>query len=287
MLAWYLGSWYDPKVLQAYNSATPPPGPMASTVLSSGRPIRRLSLNVAQGARHGLQQLHPAGQAAAGPERFHGSRVMSSAPTVYDAVIVGAGASGSIIAKQLGLAGKKVLVLEAGAGVPPNINAFMQRSTLRSPRRPSRRIRPINAAGQRRSDRSVDPGRRPSDRADPARGQLAGPAPGLSDPAGPEKAFASTYERVALAARCGIGWHEPAFPAERLRDADEVPAGSRLAAELCGPRSLVRRSRVRDRRVGECGRQAALGITFPPGARPSMQAIRPAWSTTMSTRHPA
>ena len=64
---------------------------------------------------------------------------MSSAPTVYDVVIVGTGASGSIIAKQLGLAGKKVLVLEAGAGVPPNINAFMQRfytSVAKTPESP-------------------------------------------------------------------------------------------------------------------------------------------------------
>lgn len=47
--------------------------------------------------------------------------------THYDVVIVGAGVSGAMIAKQLGLAGKKVLIVEAGAGIPPNNNAFMER----------------------------------------------------------------------------------------------------------------------------------------------------------------
>ena len=64
---------------------------------------------------------------------------MSAATTDYDVVIVGAGASGSILAKQLGLAGKKVLILEAGAGTPPNINAFMQRfytSVAKTPESP-------------------------------------------------------------------------------------------------------------------------------------------------------
>ena len=41
---------------------------------------------------------------------------MSAATPQYDVVIIGAGVSGNIIALQLGLAGKKVLILEAGAG---------------------------------------------------------------------------------------------------------------------------------------------------------------------------
>jgi len=45
----------------------------------------------------------------------------------YDVVIVGAGVAGAMIAKQLGLAGKKVLILESGAGLPPDINDFMER----------------------------------------------------------------------------------------------------------------------------------------------------------------
>jgi choline dehydrogenase-like flavoprotein len=52
---------------------------------------------------------------------------MSPNPVTYDAVIVGAGVSGAMIAKQLGLAGKRVLILEAGDGIPTNIDGFMQR----------------------------------------------------------------------------------------------------------------------------------------------------------------
>jgi choline dehydrogenase-like flavoprotein len=45
----------------------------------------------------------------------------------WDVVIVGSGFAGALIANELGKAHKKVLVLEAGAGVPPNINAYMRR----------------------------------------------------------------------------------------------------------------------------------------------------------------
>ncbi|MFI5021624.1 MAG: GMC family oxidoreductase [Alphaproteobacteria bacterium] len=44
----------------------------------------------------------------------------------YDAVIVGSGVAGALVAKQLGGAGKKVLILEAGAPAPTNINAYMK-----------------------------------------------------------------------------------------------------------------------------------------------------------------
>ncbi|HXQ73468.1 MAG TPA: hypothetical protein VN844_23410, partial [Pyrinomonadaceae bacterium] len=44
----------------------------------------------------------------------------------YDVVIVGAGVSGNLIAKQLGLAGKKVLILEAGLAVPDNREEYME-----------------------------------------------------------------------------------------------------------------------------------------------------------------
>jgi choline dehydrogenase-like flavoprotein len=45
----------------------------------------------------------------------------------FDAVIVGAGLAGALIAKQLGTAGKRVLILESGAAIPVNLNDYMQR----------------------------------------------------------------------------------------------------------------------------------------------------------------
>ncbi len=47
--------------------------------------------------------------------------------TPYDAVIVGSGIAGALIAKQLALKGKHVLILEAGAEVPPNIDDYLER----------------------------------------------------------------------------------------------------------------------------------------------------------------
>src|SRR6185503_13137482 len=51
---------------------------------------------------------------------------MSNGPSPqYDVVIMGAGVSGNLIAKQLGLAGKKVLILEAGLPVPDSREDYL------------------------------------------------------------------------------------------------------------------------------------------------------------------
>ncbi len=50
----------------------------------------------------------------------------NGASTQYDVVIIGAGVSGNLIAKQLGLAGKKVLILEAGLEVPDSREQYME-----------------------------------------------------------------------------------------------------------------------------------------------------------------
>jgi choline dehydrogenase-like flavoprotein len=44
-----------------------------------------------------------------------------------DVVIVGSGIAGSLIAKVLATAGKKVLILEAGEEMPPDVNGYMDR----------------------------------------------------------------------------------------------------------------------------------------------------------------
>jgi glucose dehydrogenase len=51
---------------------------------------------------------------------------MSANSPQYDVVIVGAGVSGNLIAKELGLAGKKVLILEAGLSVPDSREEYME-----------------------------------------------------------------------------------------------------------------------------------------------------------------
>jgi len=45
----------------------------------------------------------------------------------YDVVIVGAGLAGSIVAYQLGRAGKKVLIIDSGVAVPVSREAYMER----------------------------------------------------------------------------------------------------------------------------------------------------------------
>jgi choline dehydrogenase-like flavoprotein len=57
----------------------------------------------------------------------------------YDVAIVGSGVAGTLIAKFLATRGKKVVILEAGAKIPPNINAYMERfftSTFKVPESP-------------------------------------------------------------------------------------------------------------------------------------------------------
>src|SRR2546430_1172212 len=45
----------------------------------------------------------------------------------FDVVIVGSGFAGALIANELAKPGKKVAILEAGDGIPPNINDYMER----------------------------------------------------------------------------------------------------------------------------------------------------------------
>ena len=51
---------------------------------------------------------------------------MSGSEPQYDVVIIGAGVSGNTIAWELGLVGKKVLILEAGVAVPDSREQYME-----------------------------------------------------------------------------------------------------------------------------------------------------------------
>src|SRR5713101_1665303 len=105
-----------------------------------------------------------------------------------DAVIVGSGVAGALIAKQLGVAGKQVLILEAGAEIPPNVNDYMKRFFTASAKVPESPYPP---------ELFTDPGKVNAGRAtsvmlgpnykDPKQSYLVqtGPMP-----------FGSTYERI-------------------------------------------------------------------------------------------
>lgn len=57
----------------------------------------------------------------------------------YDAIIVGSGIAGAIVAYKLGQAGKKVLILEAGPNIPPDRNKYMEtffKANIKSPESP-------------------------------------------------------------------------------------------------------------------------------------------------------
>ena len=71
----------------------------------------------------------------------------TAAETVYDAVVVGAGISGAIIADELSRAGKRVLILEAGLGAGPFARGLrgLPRALLRRRRsRTTSRPYPLN-----------------------------------------------------------------------------------------------------------------------------------------------
>jgi len=115
----------------------------------------------------------------------------------FDAVIVGAGVSGAMIAWQLGLKGKRVLILESGEPLPVNINDFVQRFYLTTAKVPESPYPPdlMTPPG---GTGLVDPGQRNAPR--PTVLTLGGnwqdPKQAYLDQAGPLP-FASTYERVA------------------------------------------------------------------------------------------
>ena len=102
------------------------------------------------------------GRQSAGANCLHRARCgraandqLAPARAAHDAVIVGSGVAGALVAKRLGLAGKQVLVLEAGGPVPPNINAEMNRFYLAVAKVPESAYKPEVFTGSAPTDRQL------------------------------------------------------------------------------------------------------------------------------------
>ena len=116
----------------------------------------------------------------------------------YDALIVGSGISGVLIAKKLGLANKKVLILEAGEKLPPDINGYMNRFLTAVAKVPESPYPPELFTNGKLTDPATVKAGRPTVLS-------LGPKGGFGDWQDPTQAylvqkgplpFASTYERL-------------------------------------------------------------------------------------------
>ena len=120
-----------------------------------------------------------------------------------DVVIVGSGIAGALIAKQLGLAKKRVVILEAGAELLPDINEYMKRFYNASAKVPEAPYTPeLFTEGRLTDPARVNAGRPTVLSLGP---KTADPKRGFGDWTDPRQSyliqkgrlpFASTYERI-------------------------------------------------------------------------------------------
>jgi glucose dehydrogenase len=115
-----------------------------------------------------------------------------------DVVIVGSGIAGALIAKILATAGKKVLILEAGEAVPPDIKSYMDRFLNATAKVPESPYPPALFGANGLTDPSTVNAGRPTVLSLGAKGKFGDwqdPKQSYLIQKGP-LAFGSTYERI-------------------------------------------------------------------------------------------
>ena len=115
-----------------------------------------------------------------------------------DAVIIGSGIAGALIAKILAVAGKKVVILEAGEQMPPDVNDYMNRFLTATAKVPESPYPPALFTDDKLTDPATVNAGRPTVLSLGAKGQFgdwSDPAQSYLVQTGPLP-FASTYERI-------------------------------------------------------------------------------------------
>ncbi|MGN5381339.1 NAD(P)-binding protein [Streptomyces lasalocidi] len=163
----------------------------------------------------------------------------AAAEVLYDAVVVGGGIAGALIAARLSDAGKRVLILEGRPGRGPHPEG------LRELPRPlllgHRQGQPVPLPGRRRRPDAPRHRRTP---------HLPGRARRLGLPR-PERALRHRHHVHPGPRRHhhALGGQDAADAPRGLPYAHALRRGGRLAAHLRGPRPLLQRGRTRDRRL--------------------------------------
>ncbi len=212
----------------------------------------------------------------------------------YDVVIVGAGVSGNLIAKELGLAGKKVLILEAGLRVPDSREEYMENFYLalaKVPEAPYPTIAPRRSMDEKGNPTKLpDPSTLPTPRATvlglggppdvsylvqaQPTGQNAPPDPITNQVRGLQ--FSSTYERNGG----GTSWHWLGTSLRELEN--DIRLETKYGHGKDWPITygeLQELWALAEKEIGVSASVAqqqpleVVGLTYPPGYQYPMQAI--------------
>lgn len=194
----------------------------------------------------------------------------------YDVVIVGAGVCGALISKQLGLVGKKVLILESGDPLPANVNEYMERFYMASVKLPEVPYTPLvftDDAGTSVTDpNNFNIGRATT--ATLAANNWNQPDQAYMVQQGP-LAFSSTYERIAGGTmRHWLGTSLRFVP----NDFQMYSQYHVMVDWPLGYNDLETWYGKAESEIGvsaDVSTQGYLGITFPPGYQYPMNPIPP------------